>query len=160
MPSTTTTYAEEQRPEESFAWTLLGHFLKYFCCGESLQESSPNRVPANSLAALRADSHLEKGRSPPRPLRPLGSGGTGCALRLVTCWSSDALRLSSSGRTGRQSAAESSCSLRFPCAFLLPWPEASRNTQVLRLATEPSSAPSVKRRRLSVWSTTPATTCA
>src|SRR5271165_2030612 len=45
MPSATTTYAEEQRPEESFAWTLLGHFLKYFCCGESLQESSPNRVP-------------------------------------------------------------------------------------------------------------------
>jgi hypothetical protein len=58
-----------------------------------------------------------------------GSGGTDSALRLVTCRSSDALRLSSSGRTSRQSAAESSCSLRFPCAFLLPWPEASRNTQ-------------------------------
>jgi hypothetical protein len=30
-------------------------------------------------------------------------GGTVSALRLVTCWSSDALRLSSSGRTGRKS---------------------------------------------------------
>ncbi len=29
---------------------------------------------SRELAALRADSQLEKGRSPPRPLRPLGSG--------------------------------------------------------------------------------------
>ena len=59
---------------------------------------------SRKLAALRADSWLEKGRSPPRPLRPLGSGGTDSALRLVTCWSSDVLRLSSLGQTGRKSS--------------------------------------------------------
>jgi hypothetical protein len=42
-------------------------------------DSSPNRVPPE-LAALRADSQFEKGRSPPRPLRPLGSGETDSAL--------------------------------------------------------------------------------
>jgi hypothetical protein len=67
---------------------------------QSLQDSSPT-PRSRELAALRADSQLEKGRSPPRPLRPLGSGGTDSALRLVTCWSSDALRLSSSGQTSR-----------------------------------------------------------
>jgi hypothetical protein len=50
-------------------------------------------------------------------------GGTDSALRLVTCWSSDALRLSSSGRTGRESPFESGRSLRYPLAFLLPSPE-------------------------------------
>jgi hypothetical protein len=86
-----------------------------------LAKSSPTLFQRISRAP--PDSPLEKGRSPPRPLRPLRSGGTVSALRLVTCWSSDALRLPSSGRTGRQPAAESSCSLRFSCAFLLPWPE-------------------------------------
>jgi hypothetical protein len=40
------------------------------------------------LAALRTDAQLKKGRSPPCPLRPLGSGGTNSALRSVTRWSS------------------------------------------------------------------------
>jgi hypothetical protein len=56
---------------------------------------------SRQLAAAPREFKLEKGRSPPRPLRPLGSGGTDSALRLVTCWSSDALRLSSSGQTSR-----------------------------------------------------------
>jgi hypothetical protein len=78
------------------------------------QRSSSNFEPrSRERAALRADSQLEKGRSPPRPLKPLGfSGGTDSALRLVTCWSSDALRLSSSGRTGRKSPLKAVA----PCA--------------------------------------------
>jgi hypothetical protein len=39
--------------------------------------------------------------------------------RLVTCWSSDALNLSSSGRTGRKSPLKSGYSLRFLFVFLL-----------------------------------------
>src|SRR5271165_6625970 len=101
MPSATTTYAEEQRPEESFAWTLLGHFLKYFCCGESLQESSPNRVPAKLASRAPRGFTLGEGTLAAASPQTPWLGGTGCALRLVTCWSSDALRLSSSGRTGR-----------------------------------------------------------
>ena len=91
---------------------------------------------SRQLAALPADSQLEKGRSPPRPLRPLGSGGPDSALRLVTCWSSDALRLSSSGRTGRfhpplttlhaVELPKSRCSLRFPLIFLLDPPSSSQ----------------------------------
>jgi len=80
--------------------------FKYFH-GDLLRRKSSGVISepcSRQLAALRADSHLEKGRSPPRPLRLLGSGGTESALRLVTCWSSDALRLSSSGRTGQKSA--------------------------------------------------------
>ena len=34
--STTTTYTDEQRPEELFAWTLLGHFLKNFTAAKVL----------------------------------------------------------------------------------------------------------------------------
>ena len=59
-------------------------------------------------AALRANSQLQKGRSPPRFLQPLGSEGTVSALRLVTCRSPDALRLSSSGRMGRKSQTKAS----------------------------------------------------
>jgi hypothetical protein len=61
-----------------------------------------SNLRSRQSGALGADSQLEKGRSPPRPSGPLGSGGTDSALRLVTCWSSDALRLSSLGRTRRK----------------------------------------------------------
>ena len=61
------------------------------------------QTPFLRISCAPRGSQSEKGRSPPHPLKPLGSGGTDSALRLVTCWSSDALRLSSSGRTGRKS---------------------------------------------------------
>ena len=112
------------------SYPLFRHFSST-STGDLLRRKSSGVISeprSRQLAALRADSHLEKGRSPPRPLRPLGSGGTDSALRLVTCWSSDALRLSSSGRAGRfihpyystrGRADKSRCSLRFPFIFLL-----------------------------------------
>lgn len=115
-------------------------------------------VPANQPRSARIHPWRRDARRRV-PSDPWARGGTVSALRLVTCCSSDALRLSSSGRTSRQSAAESSCSLRFPCAFLLPWPEFPEIPGA-ELVTEPSSAPSVKRERLSAGSTTPSTTCA
>jgi hypothetical protein len=76
------------------------------------------RPTSRRLAALYADPQLKKARSSPRLLRALASGGNR-TLRLVTCRSSDPLRLSSSGRTGRQSPFESgrspSCCLRPSC---------------------------------------------
>lgn len=89
------------------AFILDSLLFLVFAAGDLLQRESSGVISeprSRQLAALRADSQLEKGRSPPRPLRPLGSGGTDSALRLVTCWSSDVLRLSSLGQTGRKSS--------------------------------------------------------
>jgi hypothetical protein len=60
---------------------------------------SPNRVPPIS----RAPRRLIVGEGPLAAASPQTPwlGGTDSVLRLVTCWSYDALRLSSSGRTGR-----------------------------------------------------------
>jgi hypothetical protein len=75
---------------------LLGHFLDTFSVLLLWQKFSGfiSDPCSRGLAALRADSQLKKGRSPPRPLRPLARGADS-ALRLVTCWSPDALRLPS-----------------------------------------------------------------
>ena len=56
----------EQRAEKSFAWTLLGHLLSTFALAKSSGFISD--------PCSRADSQLKKGRSPPRPLRPLARG--------------------------------------------------------------------------------------
>ena len=103
-----------KRRDEASSSPRAGFLLQPICSGESLQESSPNRVPANLPRSARIQ--LEKSRSPPRPLRPLrGSGGTAFALRLVTCWSSDALGSSSSGRIGQKIVA---------LAIVVRWPAA------------------------------------
>jgi len=71
-----------------------------FCCGESLQESSPNHVPGNWPRSARMHSWRRVARRRV-PSDPLARGEQ--TPHLVTCWSSDALRLSSSGRTGPKS---------------------------------------------------------
>ena len=72
------------------------------CCGESLQEFISEPRSPNWPRSTRIRSRRRAARRRV-PSDPLARGGTDSALRLVTCWSSDALCLSSSGRTGRKS---------------------------------------------------------
>jgi hypothetical protein len=54
---------------------LYSHFINRFSGVNAITlwfDHSPSR--SRHLAALRADSQLEKGCSPPRPLRPLARG--------------------------------------------------------------------------------------
>jgi hypothetical protein len=64
----------------------------------------------------RAPRGLRVGEGPLAAASPqtIGSGGTDSALRLVTRWSSDALRLSSSGRTGRKSPLKAAARYAYP----------------------------------------------
>ena len=83
----------------SFLCFVFRYLPQPICSGKAFRIHLRPMFPP--IGRAPREFKLEKGRSPPRPLRPLGSGGTDSALRLVTCWSSDALRLSSSGKTGR-----------------------------------------------------------
>jgi hypothetical protein len=82
----------EQRAEKSFAWTLLGHFLSTFALAKVFRIHLRPVFPRG----FTVEEGPLTAASPQTPR----SGGTDSALRLVTCWSSDALRLSSSVRTG------------------------------------------------------------
>jgi hypothetical protein len=78
----------EQRAEKSFAWTLLGHFLSTFALAKVFRIHLRPVFPRG----FTVEEGPLTAASPQTPR----SGGTD----LVTCWSSEALRLSSSGRTG------------------------------------------------------------
>jgi hypothetical protein len=113
----------EQRAEKSFAWTLLGHFLSTFALAKVFRIHLRPVLPRG----FTVEEGPLTAASPQTPR----SGGTDSALRLVTCWSSDALRLLSSGRTGQKSAAENPRSLRFLFVFLFDFllvvPDIERN---------------------------------
>jgi hypothetical protein len=78
----------KQRAEKSFAWTLLGHFLSTFALAKVFRIHLRPVFPRG----FTVEEGPLTAASPQTPR----SGGTD----LVTCWSSEALRLSSSGRTG------------------------------------------------------------
>jgi hypothetical protein len=101
----------EQRAEKS----LLGHFLDTFSVLLLWQKSSG----FISDPCSRADSQLKKGRSPPRPLRPLARGEqtprSACRPEAGQAVFIHVLRL----HPHAVEPLKAACSLRFPFVFLL-----------------------------------------